>query len=551
MTNQSLAANGESMLSPLRYAVFRRFWGASVLSNFGAFVQSVGAAWTMTQLSSDAGLVTLVQTALLGPTLVLSLAAGAIADMYDRRKVALIALSVAFVGAAGLAGLAHLGALTPMVLLAGCVVIGAGSALLAPAWQASVSELVPAEALRSAVALNDTSYNIARSLGPAIGGLIVAAAGGPAAFATNMLLYLPLSYALFRWRRVSEPTRLPPEGFTRAIISGARYVFHSPAISGIALRALATGLIAAAIPALLPLIARDVLHGGPQTFGLLLGAFGIGAVSGAFVVKPLRRRLSAEHLVRASTLAMSAAAAGVALSPALLLTGLALLLAGAGWMLTFNQFTVIIQMVAPRWVAGRALGIFQAAAAGGAAIGSWLWGQISQGHGVSSAMLLCAISLIVLPLAGVRMRLADDGRTNADAAPPDDPEVALALTDRSGPVRLEVEYAVDPSGARQFYMLMQKIRTTRCRAGAYDWSIARDVARPDLWIESYSCPTWMDYLRQRTRHSQAEHELLDQILHFHDAATPPRVRRLLERPFGSVRWQESVRDPQAPEVIQV
>src|SRR5271170_7048754 len=193
---------GDGIAAPLRYPTFRRIWLASVLSNLGLLIQGVGAAWAMTQMASSADQVALVQTALMLPIMLISMPAGAIADMYDRRIVALVSLSIALSGATGLSVLAWLGLVTPPILLAFCFIVGSGMALFGPAWQSSVSEQVPAETLPSAIALNGISYNIARSFGPAIGGIVVAAAGAVAAFAANAVLYLPLFTVLFLWNRV-------------------------------------------------------------------------------------------------------------------------------------------------------------------------------------------------------------------------------------------------------------------------------------------------------------------------------------------------------------
>src|ERR1700759_2157963 len=210
----------DGITAPLRHITFRRIWLASLLSNLGILIQGVGAAWAMTQMTSSADKVALVQTALTAPVMLISMPAGAIADMYDRRIVALVALSIALTGATVLAAFAWLGWVTPNLLLGLCFAVGSGMALMGPAWQSSVTEQVPAETLPAAVALNGISYNIARSIGPAIGGVVVAAAGGVAAFAANAVLYLPLMVVLFLWERISEPSRLPREQLNRAIVSG-------------------------------------------------------------------------------------------------------------------------------------------------------------------------------------------------------------------------------------------------------------------------------------------------------------------------------------------
>ena len=533
----------EGMTAPLRHQVFRRIWLASLLSNLGLLIQGVGAAWVMTQLTSAPDLVALVQTAQWLPIMLFALVAGAIADMYDRRKVALTALCFALAGSTALALLAYADAVTPALLLGFCFVIGSGMAFLWPAWQASVAEQVPPRSLPAAIALNSISYNVARSLGPAVGGMIVASAGAVAAFGANAVLYLPLLVVLYRWRRVEEPSRLPPEGLARAVVSGVRYVLNSPAIRIILVRSLLTGVIGGALSALLPLVARDLLGGDARTFGLLLGSFGAGAVLGALGVQRARGALAPETIVRICTMVVGVATAVVGVSRSPVLTAGALVAAGACWMLCITVYNIGIQFSAPRWVTGRALAVFQAAIAGGVAIGSWGWGLTAKGVGVQSALLLSGGLLVLLPLLGLWLRTPDVVEQNKDAVGSlSEPEVNLALTGRSGPIQVQIEYRVDPDAARSFYRAMLDLQLARQRNGAYGWSLSRDIADPELWVEAYSCPTWLDYLRQRSRTTQAERDLQNQVWGFHRGDEPVRVSRRLERPFGSVRWKEEVRD---------
>ena len=253
-------------------------WAASLFSNFGVFVLGVGAAWDMTLMNGSPSKVALVQTAMMLPVALFSLASGAIADMFDRRKVALMALIVSIAGSVGLTLLARTGHISPTSLLVMCFIVGSGTALLWPAWGAAVSEQVPADVLPAAIALNGISYNVARSFGPAIGGLIVVAGGGVAAYGTAALFYVPLLLALYAWNRVSEPSRLPPESLGRAMISGARYVSNAPAIRVVIGRTLVAASAGASVSALLPLVSRDLLGGNAQLFGFLLGSFGMGSV---------------------------------------------------------------------------------------------------------------------------------------------------------------------------------------------------------------------------------------------------------------------------------
>jgi MFS family permease len=536
------AAAADGIAAPLRFPVFRRIWIAGLMSNLGLLIGGVGAAWQMTLMTSSADMVALVQTAGLLPTLLISIAAGAIADMHDRRTVALVALAIAITASSTLAVLAGFGWLSPFILLGFSFLIGTGMALFQPAWQASVNEQVPAEALPQAVTLNGISFNIARSFGPALGGVIVATAGAMAAFVVNALMYVPLIAVLFLWKRKVEPSRLPPERLTRAIVSGVRYVVHSPNLRTVLTRTLLYGMIGSAIHALMPLVARDLLHGDASLYGTLLGAFGLGAVIGALTVSTVRHKLEAELSVRLCSLLMGGSIAVIALSRWPVLTAAALVVAGAMWMLAVAIFNIAVQLSAPRWVAGRALAAFQASIAGGMALGSWGWGHVANGVGVGETLLICGVVMAVSPLIGfwLTMPLAPTASDDAEALA--DPEVHMHITARSGPVVVEIEYRVEQSRAREFHNLMQQVQLSRQRNGAYGWSIARDIGDPELWTERYHCPTWLDYLRQRNRPTAQERALTQGAQEFHMGPEPVRIRRMLERPFGSVRWKDDSPD---------
>jgi MFS family permease len=541
----------DGIAAPLRFAVFRRIWLASLLSNLGLMIQSVGAAWAMTQMTASADKVALVQTALMLPIMLISMPAGAVADMYDRRVVSLASLVLSLVGACVLTMLDWTGHITPNILLAFCFIIGSGMALFGPAWQSSVGEQVPPEVLPSAVALNGISYNIARSFGPAIGGIVVATAGAVAAFAANAVLYIPLLVVLFLWRRKVDVSRLPRERLSRAIVSGVRYIANSPSIKIVLTRTLITGICGGSVSALMPLVARDLLHGGAQTYGIMLGAFGMGAVIGAMNIGHVRKHLSGESSIRACALIMGVAIAVVAVSSEPVITAAALVVAGSVWMLAVALFNIGVQLSAPRWVAGRSLAAFQAAIAGGIAIGSWGWGHLTDMVGVEAALLVSGGAMFLSPLFGLFLRMPPTGARDEDAERLEDPEVQLQLTARSGPLVVEIEYRVDQESARAFHGVMQDVQLSRQRNGAYGWSIARDIADPELWTERYHCPTWLDFLRQRNRSTQSERALYQRAADYHLGPDPVRVRRMLERPFGSVRWKDDTPDRAATEVLPV
>jgi MFS family permease len=530
--------------APLAEPLFRRIWFASLFSNFGTLIQGVGASWAMTQMTGRADLVAMVQSATYAPVMFGAVVAGAIADMYDRRKITLVALSICLAGAVGLAAFSVFDLLTPILLLAFCFIVGIGTALFNPAWQSSVREQVPKKDLAAAIGLNSISFNVARSFGPAIGGVLVAAAGVATAFSINALSFLPLLVVTYLWRRTPERSRLPPEGMARAVISGARYVMHSPSIRTICLRTLLITVCGSSIAALMPLIAREMLHGDATTFGFLLGMFGIGAVCGVVPLTWLRQRLSSENIALITTVLIGLCTIIFGVSRSLPLSGFVLLIAGGAWMVAIAVCNISVQLTAPRWVSARALAIFQSSSTAGIVVGSWAWGQVA--HAYSNEMALLASGLAVIVAASARWWLPFpdlDERADHSLHPAGDlPEIRLDLTGRSGPVVIVIEYRVDVARAREFYGVMQEVQLIRQRTGAYGWSIARDVTDPELWTERYHAPTWHDYLRQRSRLTLAEHDKTAQAMSFTTEEGGVRVRRFLERPFGSVRWTEDTPD---------
>ncbi len=535
--------------APLREPVFRRIWTASLLSNFGQLILGVGAQWEMLRLTNDSAMVAMVQTAMLLPLMLVSMPAGAVADMFDHRKIAMTGLSFAIIFSAMLSTIANLGLTTPWLLLIFCALIGAGNALFSPAWQASTREQVSPARLPAAVALGSISYNVARSVGPAIGGLIVATAGARAGFAINTICYVPILLAFFFWQRERVPSRLPPERIDRAIQSGFRFTIHSPMIRKVLMRAFLFGLSGAAYSSLAAPIARDLLHGKAETFGLLLAEGGAGAVIGAMLITPMRERLGVENSVRLFALVSVFAIALMGWSRNLFLTGFGFFLAGGSNILIIGLFNISVQMSVPRWVTARALSLFSSALTGGIAIGSLLWGRIAVQQGVTHTLYLSAGALFVAILIGLLMPLPRDNHSDLEQVEIGfDPDVALDLSLRSGPIVISLEYSVDPENARSFYDAMRGVYRMRMRNGGFNWSLARDIADPVRWTERYQCPTWGDYLRVRDRFTEADRAAQEAADAFLIPGSVKHVRRRLERPFGSVRWQPDSPDSKSDNI---
>jgi len=529
--------------APLREPVFRRIWTASLLSNFGQLILGVGAAWEMTRLSDSPSMIALVQTAMMVPLMLVALPAGAVADMFDRRKIAMIGLGFSIVSSAVLATIAFMDLTTPWLLLLFCVLIGAGVALYNPSWQASIGEQVSTEDLPAAVALGTISYNVARSFGPAVGGVIVLALGAKAAFAMNAAFYIPLWLAFFLWQRQHQPSRLPPERIDRAMISGARYALHAPSIRTVMVRAFVFSLASASSVALAPLIARDLLQGDAATYGILLGASGVGAVLGALFIGDLRRRVSTEAVVRFCTVATGISLAVLGFSRSLPLSCAALFVAGGCNIVCYAMLNVGVQLSAPRWVTARALSLYSSALTGGIAIGAWGWGVVASMTDTPHALVISGIAMMATMLFAWWLPLPRGEESNALVDIGFEPEEALGLTMRSGPLVIEVEYNVDPEHARDFYGVMLDLSRVRKRLGGFDWTIARDIVNPSLWIERYHCPTWGDYLRMRDRYTQADYDVQARAETFNLEGKRREVRRMLERPYGSVRWKAETPDP--------
>lgn len=523
-----------TLTAPLSYRQFRFFWIASLFSNFGFLIFGVGAAWSMAMLSKSDALVALVQTALILPFVFVSPLAGALADMVDRRKLAMSALAISFSGALGLSLFASLDALSPSVILAFCVVAGAGMALFAPTGQVSIKEQVPAEALSPAVALSQISFNLARSFGPAIGGLIVVVGGAVTSFAVNALFCLPMICTLYFWKRIVAPLPLARERLSRAVISGFRYAMHTPRVRVTVMRAVVPSFGGSALIALLPLVARDLLLGDAMLYGILLGSFGLGAVAGAFVIEPARHNFTNETILLFASVIMALAFVVVAISGLKLLTLIAVFLAGGAWIGVTLLFTVVVQLSVPDWVMGRAVTICLTMVTGGFALGSAIWGALASQHSIAGALVAAGGCLLLSPLLGIRYRMPQAVATfTDDYVEQSEPEVVLTLDNGSGPIIVELEYQVDPERMEFFSQHMRELRMIRQRNGAYDWSLARNIAKPEHWIERFRCPTWLDLQHHRNRVTQAERDVERAVAQQHREGGPIRVRYFLERRPGS------------------
>ena len=416
-----LIAPGEP-LAPFRHPAFRAIWTANLFSNIGAMIQSVGAAWLMTELTQSHLLIALVQASATIPIMLFGLFAGAIADNYDRRLVMLAAQTGMLAVSALLAVLTYAGAIGPFALIALTLAVGTGTALNGPAWQASVRVQVSPEDLPQAISLGALSFNLARSVGPALGGLLISLWSIELAFLINAVSYLGMIVALSRWK---PPQAKPSRGPMLASIGqGIAWCSRSPPVRKVLLRGAVIGFGVAGYQALLPSIARDRLHGTEIDYGLMLGAFGIGSVMVALWVSKWRRRFGAETVVTVATLAFIAAQIGISFAGSLATALPATVIAGAGWVAAMTSLNVAMQLRSPEAILGRCLSLYQAVTFGGMALGAWIWGWLADVRGLPFA-LHAAAAWLALTLMVMRriapMPTRDEGRLANHTVPEPDP----------------------------------------------------------------------------------------------------------------------------------
>ena len=523
----------QSLLSPLRHRLFLAVWLTNNLSNFGSQIQLVGAAWAMTVMTNSPTLVGLVFTAQFLPMVLLSLVFGAIADVFNRRKVLLVAQLVRMAAAAALAAIAFAGLLTPALLLLLTFVLGCGLALNNPAAQAAVGELVPPAEVPSAVTLNSMGLNLARTLAPALGGMLVAASGAEAAFLVNALSYLPLVFVLIRWRPVGATTSAARESISSATIGGLRYVVNAHGVGRIVARAAFSGCAIAALTALLPIIVKDQLKADPAVYGIMLACAGVGAVSGGLARLWLRTRLGSEPLLQLAQAMIVAALIITSLSHSAVLTGFAQFLCGAGMFLSINSFTVTMQLSVPRWVVGRAMSVVSMGNMGGLALGGWLWGSLAGSVGIFATQQAAAVLLLAAMLLGTRLPLIEPDpelhRSRARSLPS---RFAFAERDGSVPVAVQREFRIAPENLEAFLALMPERRRLRRRQGVRQWTLAQDVDDPEVWIERYQLSNWDNLQRTAERLTVEEESNLDEIIRLHRDGGRPLVRVLLEHDVG-------------------
>ncbi|SFG49382.1 Predicted arabinose efflux permease, MFS family [Novosphingobium sp. CF614] len=515
--------------SPLRDRVFRALWIATIVSNVGTWMHDVGAGWLMTSLSAEPLMVALVQAATTLPMFLLALPGGAMADIVDRRKLLMGAQLFGLVAAALLAAATFAGVTSPLLLLAFTCAITSGAALSAPAFQAIVSELVPPSALQQAVALNSLGINIARAIGPALGGVIIALAGPGAVFALNALSVVGILSVLARWRRESPKSHLPAEHFIGALRAGLRYALRAPELQIVLVRSIGFFVFASALWALLPIIARRDLGLGPAAYGGLLTLMGLGAICGAMLLPRLRAHMSVNRVTLAASLLLALAMLALAWSRSFAPAGAALAVGGLAWIAMMSSLNGGAQASSPHWVKARSLAIYLLVFQGAMTVGSTLWGITAGWIGIPATLQVAAAALAASTLL-LAWRFPLGKAAMLDLSPSmhwPTPIVEDDVRHDSGPVLVTIEYQIDPVRLSNFVAAMQPLRRIRRRDGAISWGLYEDAAARGLVVESFVVESWLEHLRQHERVTQVDREYQDAARAFHLGSEPPRVRHLI------------------------
>lgn len=518
-------ANGS--FAPLRHTTFAVLWIATVVGNIGAFMRDVASSWMMTELSASPVAIAMVQAAAALPVFLFSIPAGVLSDILDRRRLLIAVQVMLTVVSASLMILAYTETLSVVSLIALTFAGGVGAALTGPTWQSIVPELVPRPQLRSAVALNSLGINISRSIGPALGGILLAAFGAAWTYGADLLTYGVVIVSLWWWRRTAVSSSELPERFTGAFRAGLRFALASWPFKRVVLRAAVFFAFASAVWALLPIVARGSLSGDAAFYGVLLAAVGAGAIVGALVLPALRTRLDSDGLLLVATLAAAFATAGVAVGTVRWAAILLLLLLGAAWIIALTTLSATAQGILPNWVRGRGLAIYLTVFNGAMAAGSLAWGLLAQQIGVTAALLVSAGGLVLIAVVMLRLRLP---LTDVDLMPSNHwpaPLVAAAPEHDRGPVLVVIHYRIRQDDRPAFLEAVTRLAEERRRDGAYAWGISEDVADPWHIVEWFMVESWAEHLRQHQRVSRADADLQREVLRFQIEATVPVVEHLL------------------------
>lgn len=529
---QNTAAEGKALppagtFAPLRHRLFAVIWAATVLGNTGTFMRDVASAWLVTDLSPSPAAVAMIQAAGTLPVFLLAIPAGVLSDILDRRRFLIgIQIGLAVVSTA-LAFLAWTGTVSVVSLVALTFLGGVGAALAAPAWQSIVPELVPRPDIKGAVALNSLGINIARSIGPALGGFLLAALGAAAVYGIDVLSYMAVSAALLWWPREAGADEGLREQFGGALRAGLRYARASRELHRVLWRAAVFFAFASAVWALLPIVARQEIGGGPGFYGLMLGSVGAGAITGAVLLPRVRARLGQDLLVLAASLVTAVATVLLALTNSEVLGIVATFVLGTAWITMLTTLNSTIQGILPNWIRGRGLAIYLTVFNGAMAAGSLGWGFVAQVIGTDAALLVAGAGLAVVAALAYRAALPSGEGDLTPSLHWPEPALAEPVAHDRGPVMVTVTYRIQRPDRAAFLAALDRLSEERRRDGAYAWGVSEDAAAPERIVEWFFVESWAEHLRQHRRVSKTDADIQAEARRFHQGPDGPVVEHFL------------------------
>ncbi|WP_201979645.1 MFS transporter [Hymenobacter rubidus] len=523
-----------TLWAPFAYSIFRAIWIAGMVSNVGTWMQNVAGVWLVTTLTTSALLVALMQTATSLPAFLLSMPAGAMADLIDRRKLLLLTQGFMAVVATGLGVLTLVGGISALGVLGFTFLLGMGAALNAPIWQSVATELVPRPALPSAITLNGVSNNIARAIGPAIGGAIIAYYSAGWVFLLNGISFLGTWAVVYLWKRKPTVTNGPAENFIGALRAGLRYVQYSPSIYGVLVRTFAFSFGAAAMWGLVSVVVARKLHLSSGHYGVMLSWLGAGAVTGAVLMGRAGSRLNLNQRVLLGVLAFCGTNLALALVNQIYLLYAVMFASGIAWLMVMTSFSTTVQLSVPKWVQARVISVYMLVFQAGLSVGSLVWGELADHISLQTSLLVAAgwmlaSTLLALPFP---MRSAE----GLDLAPAEhwpDPAIENEIDPDDGPVLVMIEYHVEPADWPAFQAAAEQLKRLRLRDGALRAGVFSDVAHPTLINEFFYVATWGEHQRQHHRFTREDKIVEAQVRQYHSGPTGPRVTHFLAFPNTS------------------
>jgi MFS family permease len=473
-------------------------------------------------------IVSLIQTATTLPIFLVALPAGALADIVDRRRLLLFTQVWMLLAALGLGVTTLAGLASPIVLLIFVFVLSLGAAINGPAWQAIIPELVSREEMASAVTLGSVGFNIARAIGPALGGLIVSLVGPGFTFLLNAISFTGVVIVLKRWHRVPQESTLPAERLIGAMRTGLRYVRNAPKVQAVLIHTLIFSVFTCALWAFLPIVAREYLRLSAVGYGMLLGFFGAGALVGALLLPKIRLRFSLNNIVAGTTILMAVMMTCLAIIHSFPLILAVMAAGGMAWLILISVFSIAVQEVIPSWVRGRVLSVFMLVFFGGFAGGSMLWGALAVWTGIRQTLVGVAIFLLIGIILTQKYKLPTG--EDLDLTPVQQLPSYLAakgLTNEERPVLVVIDRRIEPRQEADFLESARPLKMLRLRDGAIRWNLFRDVTDPSHFIESFIVESWIEYLRQHERSTVSDREIEERVDTFHLGGVPPETHHYI------------------------